>query len=226
MVFDAIEQQTTEISVLRVVRRAILSGGLPPGSPLREAHIAADLGVSRAPLRQALRTLEEEGLVVKVPFTGTYVADVGPERVREIESLRERLEPWAVRLALPALRDGGRERLAQLADELTHAAQAGDIPASIDAHLGVHRLFYELAGHQLLLNMWLGWEGQLRLFLARDHQSFDNLPAIDHDHRRLLELFDAGDDDTLEAEVIRHVQGSLLVGTPAAHARPDDTACR
>src|ERR1700756_1668764 len=89
-----ITQRTTPGSVAHVLRNAILEGRLKPGSQLRETHLAADLGVSRAPLREALGLLAEEGLVEKIPYRGAFVAEVSHESIAEIASLRKRLEPY------------------------------------------------------------------------------------------------------------------------------------
>ena len=79
-----ITQRTTPGSVALVIRNAILEGRLKPGSQLRETHLAADLGVSRAPLREALGLLAEEGLVDKIPYRGAFVAEVTQESIAEI----------------------------------------------------------------------------------------------------------------------------------------------
>src|SRR6476619_5969713 len=103
-----ITQRTTPGSVALVIRNAILEGRLKPGSQLRETHLAADLGVSRAPLREALGLLADEGLVDKIPYRGAFVAEVTQESIAEIASLRKRLEPYAIELALPHLRGSTR----------------------------------------------------------------------------------------------------------------------
>jgi DNA-binding GntR family transcriptional regulator len=156
--FERLHQRTTPDAVMVVLRRAILGGSLPPGSRLSEARIAADLGISRAPLREALRALEEEGLVVRIPFKGAFVAEVGPTVVEEIASLRLRLEPFAIERGLPWLRGAGRPQLKAACAALSRAAAADDLAGSIDAHLRVHRVLYESAGHKLLLDLWSGWE--------------------------------------------------------------------
>ena len=82
------QRTTTPDGVYRVLRAAILDGTVPAGGQLREAHIAADLGISRSPLREALTRLEEEGLVVKIPFRGAFVVEVSARGRR-----RYRLDP-------------------------------------------------------------------------------------------------------------------------------------
>src|SRR6185503_5234987 len=84
--FGPIEQRTTPGSVAHVLRTAILDGTLAPGSQLREIPLAADLGVSRAPLREALGILADEGLIVKYPYRGAFVAEVSATGMSEIAS--------------------------------------------------------------------------------------------------------------------------------------------
>ena len=77
-------QRTTPTTVAAVLRAAILDGKLKPGSQLRETHLASDLGVSRAPLREALGILADEGLVEKIPYRGAFVAEVSADAIAEI----------------------------------------------------------------------------------------------------------------------------------------------
>jgi DNA-binding GntR family transcriptional regulator len=209
-----IEQRTTPSAVADVLRVAILGGTLAPGSQLREAHIAADLGVSRAPLREGLSILADEGLVVKIPYRGAFVAEVSPRAISEIASLRKRLEPYAIELALPRLASGGRSKAVEALQKMQRSADDGDV-SLIEAHMAFHRVFYELSGHDLLLNLWRSWESQLRLFFAVDHQSFENLHDVVDDHRNLLNIIDTGDLKAITRAVNRHVHdpGQLPDGT-------------
>ena len=113
------KRATTPEAVYRVLRAAILDGGVPPGGQLREAHIAADLGISRSPLREALTRLEEEGLVVKIPFRGAFVVEVSAQDVAEIASIRLRVEPYAMELSMEALRGRERPLLMRTIEDLT-----------------------------------------------------------------------------------------------------------
>ena len=151
-----LERTTTPEGVYRVLRAAILDGTVPPGGQLRERDIAADLGVSRSPLREALSRLEEEGLIVKIPFRGAFVMEVSAQDVAEIASVRLLVEPYAGELALEALRGPERPRLSRTIEEFHRATEQNDIPASIDAHLQFHRLFYDLSGHGVLRGLWNG----------------------------------------------------------------------
>lgn len=203
------KRTTTPDGVYRVLRTAILDGSVPPGGQLREAHIAADLGISRSPLREALTRLEEEGLVVKIPFRGAFVVDVSAQDVAEIASIRLRVEPYAAELSMEAL--GGRERprLMRTLEDLNRATEENDIPASIDAHLRFHRLFYDFCGHNILQNLWNGWESKLRLYFAVDHRSYSDVHDIAREHDEMAACVLKGDVDGFRREVAHHFPSAL-----------------
>lgn len=202
-----VEHQPRSSSAAAAVRRAILEGRLPPGSRINEVQIAAELGFSRGPLREALRALEEEGLIVKEPYRGAFVAEVGPQAIEEIASLRVRLEPYAVELALPRLRSpAGRAAAQELLDELRLGAAQADVASCIDIHLRLHRMIYELSGHKLLFDRWRSWESQLRVYLALDASTFTSLTMLLQDHERFVELLMTAELATITDDVIAHVQ--------------------
>lgn len=208
--FERLEQRTTTPDgVHRVLRAAILDGTVPPGGQLREAHIAADLGISRSPLREALTRLEEEGLIVKIPFRGAFVAQVSAEDVAEIASIRLLVEPFAGELAAQALRGPERPRLTQALEDIHRAAEKNDIPGSIDAHLQFHRLFYELSGHGVLRGLWSSWETKLRLYLSIDHRSYSDLHDLAVEHERLAAVALDGDREAIRQELARHFPSAL-----------------
>ena len=212
-----VDHQPRSASAATAIRRAILEGRLAPGSRINEVHIAAELGFSRGPLREALRALEEEGLIVKQPYRGAFVAEVGPQVIEEIASLRVRLEPFAIERALPALRaKPGRRALRSLVDELVKAARRGDMATCIDTHLRLHRLIYELSGHKLLLDGWRSWESQLRVFFALDASTFTSPTTLVEDHQRLADLLLNADLPTITKDVVAHVLGAAEHAVDAA----------
>jgi DNA-binding GntR family transcriptional regulator len=211
--FDRLEQRTTTPDgVHRVLRAAILDGTVPPGGQLREAHIAADLGISRSPLREALTRLEEEGLIVKIPYRGAFVVEVSAQDVAEIASIRLLVEPYAAELSWEALRGPQRPTLAQTIENLNKVTEENDLPGSIDAHLRFHRLFYDLSGHRVLQSLWSGWEPKLRLYLTVDHRSYDDLHDIAVEHERLAAVALDGDMDVLRQHLAGHFEQALRAG--------------
>lgn len=213
-----LERTTTPEGVYRVLRAVILDGTVPPGGQLRERDIAVDLGISRSPLREALTRLEEEGLIVKIPFRGAFVVEVSSDEIAEIASIRLLVEPFAAELALEALRGSERHRLTETIELFHRATADNDIPASIEAHLQFHRYFYDLSGHRILRSLWNGWETKLRLYLAVDHRSYSDLHALAVEHERLAAVALAGDTDAFRRDLADHFESALRghTGDPAS----------
>jgi DNA-binding GntR family transcriptional regulator len=188
------------------IRRAILDGLFPPGSPLVERRIAEEMGVSRGPVREALHKLEEEGLVVTTPYKVTQVAEVGLKRIHEITTLRETLEPMAVIEALPRLRQGGISELWSILNQMNIAGAAHGTEGLIELHLAFHRTFYAMSDNALLLQFWTLMEGQTRLYLHVHQLRSETLTDYAEHHRELLEALESGSDEAIRMAVRQHVE--------------------
>jgi DNA-binding GntR family transcriptional regulator len=147
--------------VVDAVRAAILDGRLQPGQPITERPLAHDLQISRAPIREALRELEKEGLVVTRPHRGTYVARFSDEDVLEIYSLRANLEMMAIYRAIERATDRDVEDLVALVDEMERHART-NFSETIRVDLDFHRRICEIAAHRRLLDAWDVLANQLR----------------------------------------------------------------
>jgi DNA-binding GntR family transcriptional regulator len=205
--FDAID----------AIRRAILDGVFPPGSPLVERRIADEMGISRGPVREALHRLEQEGLVVTTPYKVTQVAEVGPKRIQEITALREVVEPLAVRQALPRLRRDELAELKRLLADMRSAGARGERDNLIELHLAFHRSYYEMADNDLLLQLWTLMEGQTRLYLHVHHLAPETLTDYAEHHQELLHAFETGSLDEIDTAVAQHVE-RVRTRLVAAHA--------
>ena len=188
------------------IRKAILAGTFAPGSALVETALAEQFSVSRAPLREALRQLIEEGLVVTVPYTGTHVIELAADDVREIHSMRITLERFAFEQAWPRRDAAFRKELLRRQSLLTRAIDRGDDLACIAAELALHGLVYEASGHRLLQRSWSGLRGRLQLYWAAHHRTHGGRgPRRDaHDSYVAAAL---GDDlPAMQAEIGAHMQ--------------------
>jgi DNA-binding GntR family transcriptional regulator len=206
--FEPLGQETAPVAVYQRLRRAILDGHMPAGSPLREATIAREFGISRSPLREALHRLEEEGLVEKFPYRGAFVAQVSEETIAEIAKVRMLVEPYVVEQALPALRGDKRLDLLENVDALRRAAASGDPSAMVDAHLSFHGVFYEHCGNSLLRDLWLSWQSKLQLFLIADHNAFDDASEIFDLHGSFIDAVLSEDVEGTRDHVVRHIHGA------------------
>ena len=169
--FEPVPKSTLRAQIAERLRAAILAGDIPPGAPLVETALSERFDVSRGPLREALRQLIEEGLVVTVPYTGTHVAALSVEDVREIFSLRTALEIFAIEQVWERRDDRFRAEFARRNDTLVATIDAGDDRASIETELAFHGLVYEASGHRLLQRAWASLRGRLQLYWAAHHRA-------------------------------------------------------
>lgn len=168
---DRLPKRTFRQHIAERLRSAILAGEIAPGAQLVEATLAHQFTVSRGPLREALRQLVEEGLLVTVPYTGTHVISLSVDDVREIYSMRITLERFAFEQAW-ARRDAAFAReMRRRNDVLTASIDAGDDGGSILAELDLHGLVYEAGGHRLLQRTWRSLRGRLQLYWAAHHRA-------------------------------------------------------
>ena len=136
-----------------------------------ETALAEQFNVSRGPLREAMRQLIEEGLLVTVPYTGTHVTPLSTADVREIYSMRITLERFAFEQAWPRRDAAFKRELQRRNDVLLAAIDAGDDSASIQAELDLHGFVFEASGHQLLQRTWASLRGRLQLYWAAHHRA-------------------------------------------------------
>ncbi len=153
------------------LRIAILSGDLEPGAALVETTLAERFSVSRAPLREAMRQLADEGLITTVPYTGTRVIELAVDDVREIHSLRTTLERFAFEQTWPRRDATFGKELRRRNTALARTIDRGDDFASIAAELELHSLVYEASGHRLLQRSWADLRGRLQLYWAAHHRA-------------------------------------------------------
>jgi DNA-binding GntR family transcriptional regulator len=152
---DAITSTPTLVtSAVQAVRESIYDGRLGPGERLVEADLAQQLGISRAPLREALHLLGKEGLVVTVPRHTKRVQDVDSRSVDEVYSLRKILERYAVERVIALAGTEGVRQLRAVLAEMREAAEAGNRQLTARLDVAFHTRLYELAQHSLLERAW------------------------------------------------------------------------
>ncbi|CAM5279593.1 GntR family transcriptional regulator [Streptomyces tanashiensis] len=145
--------QTAQQFVLEELRRAITSGELRPGGPIRQEALAARFEVSRVPLREALKALEAEGLVVHHVHRGYFVAELSLDDLEEIYRIRELLETEAVRMAVRWPPDGLVGTLERIQREVERAAEEGDVAGMAAANRLFHFTLIEASGMPRLVRL-------------------------------------------------------------------------
>jgi DNA-binding GntR family transcriptional regulator len=202
---DRLAKSTFRHHIAERLRSAILAGGIAPGAQLVESTLAMQFSVSRGPLREALRQLVEEGLLVTVPYTGTHVISLSVEDVREIYSMRITLERFAFEQAWPKRDAAFRRELHRRKEVLTACIDAADDSASILAELDLHGLVYEASGHRLLQRAWQSLSGRLQLYWAAHHRAHGTRGPRRDGHDSYVAKALGDDLQTMLAEVSSHM---------------------
>ncbi|MGW2343156.1 GntR family transcriptional regulator [Streptomyces sp. NPDC001661] len=177
---------TAQQFVLEELRRAITSGEIRPGMPIRQDALAEQLGVSRVPLREALKTLEGQSLVVHHAHRGYFVAELSLAELREVYRIREILEAEAVR---EAMRAGGSvlDVLEEAQEEVEAQAAAADVAAMAAANRRFHFVLFEASGMhrlvRLIATLWDATDAYRSLYYAdsisREHVLVEHRAVLD-----------------------------------------------
>lgn len=190
------------------LRDAIARGELQPGQPVRQAHLAQQLGVSPAPLREALRQLESEGFVTFRSFAGAIVTPWSEEEVRELTDLRILLEGYALRIAGPALTP---DATTGARAALTQAERHADPQRAGAALQDYRRALFGAAGQPLLLALvdWLNARERRYLSLLGERTAYfrDLIEA----HRHVLDTLREGDVE----DAVDHLEDAYLEAADA-----------
>ena len=188
------------------LRAAIVSGRLVPGDRLKEAELSEQLGISRAPVREALRQLEHEGLVVSLPYRATEVLGISQEEIAEVlVPIRLTLETFAFRRALPLLSGDNLDALGVLVQTMRQAGSIGDLDALAEADVRFHELVIERSGQQHCLQIWRSIQPRVRAYFRRDAPIHSRADEIADEHQELLDVLRRGDETQLLETLPHHI---------------------
>ncbi len=198
---NKIVRKTTTELVVDALRDRILSGGIPPGAPLRQELFAEELGVSRIPVREALRLLSAEGLVDTIPHRGAFVTMLSQAEVQEFFDVRLRLEPWILREAISHISETDLVRAEKIVADMdtVEPSQWGKL------NWQLHETLYRPAGRPAAL-------GIVRALHEKSERYFRfqvvNAPIRQQahaEHTALIELCRHGQAEKAEAAMEKHI---------------------
>jgi DNA-binding GntR family transcriptional regulator len=220
----ALELRSTADSISDELRQMIIDGTLQPGEQLGEAKIAGQLGVSRAPVREALQLLVQERLLVAARNKGVSVVSFTPADIREIYDARLAMEKHAVSQIIsagPAARSSAAKELSRLLPKLAEAIQAGDRRRISAIDLEFHTGLIAAAGNSRLLHAYTILSAEALACINRLEIAHPTGPDLVSDHEELIELLAQGDlDDALNAFSSHlNVAATRLTSPPAVDAK-------
>lgn len=208
------EQKATSLrhKITEDIRKAIFQGKLHPGDRLREVEISKQMGVSRGPVREAIRMLEQEGLLVSLPYKETTVAEISGEEVRDVlNPIRLIIETYAIRKALPNIGERELERLASFVTDMKDGAAQKNLDKIVESDLAFHEYVISLADMPGLLNTWTSIYNRIHLHFMIQGKAYEDLNDLWKEHDQLLTAIRQGEPDKIAQAWAEHV-GTYKIG--------------
>jgi len=214
IISKASEPKTLSEQVFNDIKNAIISGDLEQGSKITEDGLAKQYGISRGPLREAIRRLEAIRLLVRIPHAGMRVVTLTTEIMEEIYIVREALEGMSARLAAERMSDEDIASLSELLDKHQDSIDKskGKQYFQSEGNLDFHYRIAKASHNQWLIDL-LGSElyQLLRMARQRSGQTPERPSKAIQEHRRIVEAIQMGDGELAEILMRRHISGSWTI---------------
>jgi len=192
--------------VFNTLREAILKGELVPGERLMEKQLAERMGVSRTPIREAIRKLELEGLVVMVPRKGAEVASITEKDITDVLEVRGTLEALAVRLACEKMSEKDIKRLIKVKDEFEEAAKSKKTEKLINKDVEFHDIIFQSTGNEKLIQIINNLREQIYRFRVKYIFEMENYTQLVEEHDEIVNSIKNKDKKKAEAIALKHIK--------------------
>lgn len=194
--------------VFETLREAIISGKLKPGQRLMEVQVAEALGVSRTPVREAIRMLELEGFVVMMPRKGAYVADISIKDITSVFEIRRALEGLAAELAAERASPEHLEKLERLLVELADCVEREDVARFVELDTKFHETVYEASRNERLAPILSLLREQIQRFRTRTLSNPGRMRVAHDEHRALVEALADRDAERARQLASEHIESA------------------
>ena len=191
--------------VFNTLRQAILKGELAPGERLMEIQLAEKLGVSRTPIREAIRKLELEGLVLMIPRKGAEVAKISEKSLRDVLEVRRSLEELAIELACQRMSEEELVDLEQAQRAFRQAISQGMAMSIAETDEHYHDIIYQGTCNDKLVQMLNNLREQMYRYRVEYLKDEKNFPILIREHSQIVEGLTAKDKTMLTAAMHKHV---------------------
>ncbi len=192
--------------VFHTLRRAIMQGNLKPGERLMEIKLANRMGVSRTPIREAIRMLELEGLVVMIPRKGAQVAKITEKDLKDVLEVRMGLEQLAIKYAVQRISDEQVEALFLASRQFEKAVQDDDLTEIAEADVHFHELLYEATGNARLVQLLNNLREQMYRYRIEYLKGQSIRDSLVKEHDIICEKLKARDMDGARAIMESHIE--------------------
>lgn len=179
--------------VFNTLRKAILRGELKQGERLMEIQLANKLGVSRTPIREAIRKLELEGLVLMIPRKGAEVAQITEKNMQDVLEVRKALEELSVQLACERITPEQVEEMKMAAEDFRKVLKSGDVTKIAEADVKFHDIIFAATNNQRLITLLNNLREQMYRFRVEYLKQKECYPQLLEEHDKLIALISGGE---------------------------------
>ncbi len=191
--------------VFNTLRQAILTGELKPGERLMEIHLANRLGVSRTPIREAIRKLELEGLVTMIPRRGAEVAEITEKSLQDVLEVRRALDALSVELACDRITEEDLEHLEIACKNFEEAIEGKDLKKIAQADVALHDIIVKATGNARLVQMVNNLSEQMYRYRFEYIKDESNHQRLVEEHRVIFESLKNKDKETASQTAKLHI---------------------
>ena len=196
--------------VFHTLREAILKGELKPGERLMELQLASKLGVSRTPIREAIRMLEQEGLAVTIPRRGAEVARMTEKDMKDVLQIREVLDELAVRLACDNITKEEIKELEKQMLQFENSTKQGDIKKIAEADVAFHDTIYHAAGNAKLVTMLDNMREQIYRYRVEYLKEGETRDVLVKEHEELTKAIRERDVERAKQLSFQHIENQRM----------------
>ncbi len=197
--------------VFNTLRQAILRGELKPGERLMEIQLANKLGVSRTPIREAIRKLELEGLVLMIPRKGAEVADITEKSLKDVLEVRRALEELCVKLTCDRITKEEIDELTQAAENFKKTLKSKDITEIAEADVRFHDVIYAATKNQKLIQLLNNLHEQMYRYRIEYLKNEEVYPKLLKEHREIIDRISCGEKEEAAKIVCEHIDNQVTV---------------
>lgn len=195
--------------VFNTLRQAILRGELKPGERLMEIQLANKLGVSRTPIREAIRKLELEGLVLMIPRRGAIVAEITEKNLRDVLEVRKALEELSVELACDRITEEQVAELKEAAKQFNRISKGDDITAIAEADVAFHDIIYFATDNTRLIQLLNNLREQMYRYRVEYLKKEEVRPILSKEHEEIIREIESGNQEAAKKTISQHINNQV-----------------
>ncbi len=203
--FDLQNHRPLREIVYEELKRQILIGEIAPGTRMMEVELADDMGVSRTPVREAIRKLEKEGLVTIEPRRGAYASDISIKDIEDVLEVRQDLEGMAAALAAQKANDEQKEQLRKVTDQYRNAVESGDVSEMIRCDEAFHKLIVSCSDNKTLVQLVSQVQELALRFRYIYYDDFTRFGSQPMEHKEIADAILSGDSEKARRAAGEHI---------------------